>query len=131
MAQEPGLSSGDRLLAVTTLSFDISVLELLLPLTVGATVVVASHEESGDGRRLMELIEEHDINVMQATPATWRMLLGFDWPGKADLKVLCGGEALPADLVETLLPKVGELWNMYGPTETTIWSTLQADRGCG
>ena len=125
MAETPGMAAGDRLLAVTTLSFDISVLELLLPLTVAATVAIASHEESGDGRRLIELMEEHDINVMQATPATWRMLLGFGWEGKGGLKVLCGGEGLPPDLVEALLPRVGALWNMYGPTETTIWSTCK------
>ena len=131
MAQQPGMAAGDRLLAVTTLSFDISMLELLLPLTVGGTVVVATQEESGDGHRLMELIGEHDINVMQATPATWRMLLGLGWEGKGELKVLCGGEALPPDLVGSLLPVVGELWNMYGPTETTIWSACKRIEDAG
>ncbi|MEL7311444.1 MAG: amino acid adenylation domain-containing protein [Pseudomonadota bacterium] len=131
MAHEPGIHAGDRLLAVTTLSFDISMLELLLPLTVGATVVVATQDESSDGHRLIELIETHDINVMQATPATWRLLLGLDWQGKRELKVLCGGEALPPDLVETLLPRVGELWNMYGPTETTIWSSCKQIKDAG
>jgi len=123
MARRPGLSADDVLVAVTTLSFDISVLELFLPLTVGAQVVVASADEAADGDDLLELVERTGATVMQATPATWRMLLDAGWQGDAKLKALCGGEALPVDLARTLAGCCGELWNMYGPTETTVWST--------
>lgn len=121
MAREPGLAENDRLVAVTTLSFDISVLELLLPLTVGAEVILATREQAIDGRELATLLA--GATCMQATPATWRLLLEAGWRGGPAFKALCGGEALPRDLAEALLVRVGELWNMYGPTETTVWST--------
>lgn len=124
MRQTPGLGAADRLLAVTTLSFDISALELFLPLITGATVVIASRDEASDGRRLRELIDHHRVTVMQATPATWRLLLEAGWSGTRGLKALCGGEALPRDLAQALLQRCDELWNLYGPTETAIWSTL-------
>ena len=123
MRREPGLAPGDRLLAVTTLSFDIAVLELLLPLSVGASVVLASREQAMDGRALVELIHSRSINVMQATPATWRVLIDAGWRGHRGFKALSGGESLPADLAAKLVPRCGSLWNMYGPTETTVWST--------
>lgn len=130
MAREPGIDADSRLLAVTTLSFDISVLELLLPLFSGASVYVASREQGADARVLASLISDQSISIMQATPATWKMLLADEWKGNQELKVLCGGEALPPDLARQLVGKVGELWNMYGPTETTIWSTCrQVDSG--
>jgi len=122
MRREPGLVPEDTFLAVTTLAFDIAALELFLPLTTGACVVIATHEVAADGRRLARLLEDSSATVMQATPATWRMLLGAGWGGNPKLKVLCGGEALPRDLAERLLPLCAELWNLYGPTETTIWS---------
>ena len=90
MAEQPGFTSDDTLLAVTTLSFDIAVLELFLPLFTGGTVVIASRDQATDAARLAELIEQHQVSVMQATPSTWRMLLEFGWPGNAALKVLCG-----------------------------------------
>ena len=123
MAREPGLTADDVLVAVTTLSFDIAVLELQLPLTVGATVVIASREEAIEGRALGALLEQHRATVMQATPATWRLLLEADWKGSKDFKALVGGEALPKDLAEQLIARGVEVWNMYGPTETTVWST--------
>jgi len=123
MADTPGLGAADRLLAVTTLSFDISVLELLLPLTVGATTVIADDEAVLDGGRLSALVTEQAITVMQATPSTWRMMLDAGWAGEPTLKMLCGGEKLPAGLARELEPRCAELWNMYGPTETTIWSS--------
>ena len=116
--------SGERLLAVTTPAFDIAGLELWLPLTVGGETVLASEIDIVDGEALADLIETHDIRLLQATPTTWRLLLEAGWQGKADLKALCGGEALPLDLAQALLGKVGALWNVYGPTETTIWSTV-------
>ena len=124
MEREPGFKAGDRLLAVTTLSFDIAGLELYLPLITGGRVIVASREDAYDPVRLMGLMKASGCTVMQATPATWRALVDAGWQGDAKVKVLCGGEALPVDLVEKLLPRCGELWNMYGPTETTIWSTI-------
>lgn len=123
MAQTPGLSSEDTLLAVTTLSFDIAVLELYLPLSQGASVVIATTDEAIDGDDLIDLMDEHNVSIMQATPATWRLLLACQWKGNTSLKVLCGGEAMPRDLLIDLLPRVNEVWNMYGPTETTVWSS--------
>ena len=124
MASEPGLNSRDRLLAVTTPAFDIAVLELLLPLTVGATTVIASDDEVRDPARLIGLLDAGGITVMQATPATWRNLLAAGWGGRAGLRLYCGGEALDRDLANQLLPLGAGLWNLYGPTETTIWSCV-------
>jgi amino acid adenylation domain-containing protein len=123
MREEPGLRAEDRLVAVTTLSFDIAVLELLLPLTVGAEVVLASREQAADPRALGALLADGRATAMQATPGTWRMLLDAGWQGNPGFKALVGGEALAPDLARRLLPMVGQLWNMYGPTETTVWST--------
>ena len=125
MAREPGLSEGDRLLAVTTLSFDIAVLELLLPLTVGATVCIAPAETAADGHALDALFRDCRPTIMQATPAPWRMLLSAGWTGAPDLRILCGGESLDCGLARQLLECGDELWNLYGPTETTIWSTCE------
>ena len=123
MRNEPGLAEDDRLLAVTTLSFDIAVLELLLPITRGACVVIATREQTLDGRTLSELIQAQAISMMQATPSTWRMLIESGWSGRSALKALCGGEALPCDLAARLIERCDSLWNMYGPTETTVWSS--------
>ncbi|MBV9792209.1 MAG: amino acid adenylation domain-containing protein, partial [Chloroflexi bacterium] len=125
MAAQPGLSDRDTLLAVTTLSFDIAALELWLPLITGGRVVLASRETAADSVRLQELLLSTHATIMQATPATWRMLLASDWPGQPDLRILCGGEALPRELADQLLSRCAELWNMYGPTETTVWSTVE------
>ncbi|TAK60290.1 non-ribosomal peptide synthetase [Methylobacter sp.] len=123
MADKPGINADDRLLAVTTLAFDIAALELYLPLTVGATVVLADSMQSADGHTLQGLLQQHDITVMQATPASWRLLLASGWQGNAHFKVLCGGEALPINLAEQLQRCAGQVWNVYGPTETTVWSS--------
>jgi amino acid adenylation domain-containing protein len=124
MRRRPGLAEDDVLLAVTTLSFDIHALELWLPLTVGARVVVASRDTAADGDRLRAALGHSRATVLQATPATWRLLLAAGWDGDRRLRALCGGEALPPELAARLLPRVAALWNMYGPTETTVWSTL-------
>jgi len=125
MAQTPGLNKDDTLVAVTTLSFDIAVLELYLPLVVGGKLLIANKDEAIDGRRLLDLIRKHNVTAMQATPATWRMLIGSGWTKENKLKVLCGGEAMPNDLAHDLIQRSTELWNMYGPTETTVWSSCQ------
>ncbi|HEX6804484.1 MAG TPA: amino acid adenylation domain-containing protein [Terriglobales bacterium] len=122
--KEPGLAPSDRLLAVTTLSFDIAGLELYLPLITGAEIILASRDEAAEGQRLLALMERSKPTFMQATPATWHMLMEAGWEGSPQLKVLCGGEALPPDLADKLRPRCRELWNMYGPTETTIWSSV-------
>ncbi len=125
MSKKPGFSKDDSLLAVTTLSFDISVLEIFMPLSFGGKLVVADTDDIFDGDKLSALLNLHDITIMQATPATWNILLGSGWRGKSDLKALCGGEAIPPGLVKELLPRTSSLWNMYGPTETTVWSTCK------
>ncbi|MDM0053944.1 non-ribosomal peptide synthetase [Variovorax sp. J22R115] len=125
MAQRPGLAADDTLLAVTTVSFDIATLELLLPLLCGARVVLATEDEAADGARLAALLRSSGATVMQATPATWQMLLAAGWQGEPRLKILCGGEALPGRLGAQLLARSASVWNMYGPTETTIWSTCR------
>lgn len=123
MSRRPGFQASDVLLAVTTLSFDISVLELFLPLRTGGTLILASTTDAMDGPALSRMMEEHGVTCLQATPVTWRLLLSTGWPGRPGLKALCGGEAFPRDLLPELLPRVAEVWNMYGPTETTGWST--------
>jgi amino acid adenylation domain-containing protein len=124
MRERPGLTDKDTLVAVTTLSFDIAGLELYLPLSVGARVVLVSREEASDPTRLADRLTTSGATVMQATPATWRMLLAAGWHDGSRLKILCGGEALPQELASELLGTGAELWNLYGPTETTIWSTV-------
>jgi amino acid adenylation domain-containing protein len=124
MAHTPGMSRSDRLLAVTTVAFDIAGLELLLPLAVGANVYVTPYNVAIDARRLLSLMATYQPTIMQATPATWKMLLEAGWSGDPQLKILCGGEALPLQLARELQTRCASLWNMYGPTETTIWSTV-------
>jgi len=123
-ATAPGLRADDTLLAVTTLSFDIAALELFLPLVTGAKLVLARREVAADPRALAALLAQHRATVMQATPATWRLLLSDDWRPSGPLRVWCGGEALAPDLAADLLARGCEVWNLYGPTETTIWSTI-------
>lgn len=120
---QPGLSAADTLVSVTTLSFDIAVAELFLPLSVGARLVLAEREVTTDGSKLINLMSAVSATYLQATPATWRLLLAAGWSGKPDLKIISTGEALPRDLASQLLDKGASLWNLYGPTETTIWSS--------
>jgi amino acid adenylation domain-containing protein len=132
MGRAPGIEREDVLVAVTTLSFDIAALELFLPLTVGARLVIATREQAADGSELLEVLRRSGATIMQATPTTWQMLLEVGWGGTPRVKMLCGGEALPRRLANQLLSVGGELWNMYGPTETTIWSSVvQVSRGTG
>ncbi|NYF90024.1 non-ribosomal peptide synthetase [Tunturiibacter empetritectus] len=123
MEREPGLSRADVLVAVTTLAFDIAGLELLLPLLVGARLVIANEDEVADGYLLLQLLQRSKATVLQATPGTWRMLIDAGWGRELPLKVLCGGEALPRDLADQLIERSEQVWNVYGPTETTIWSS--------
>lgn len=122
-AAEPGFGYQDRLLAVTTLSFDISVLEIFLPLTTGGVLVLATNSIAGDGLRLIQELKDQACTLMQATPATWKMMLAAGWLGDPNLTVMCGGETLPPLLAGDLTHSCRSLWNVYGPTETTIWSS--------
>ncbi|ETZ22624.1 non-ribosomal peptide synthetase [Pedobacter sp. V48] len=125
MQKYPGISSDDRLLAITTISFDIAGLELYLPLIAGAQVIIADADSIKDGRILLDLIDEHLVSIMQATPSTWQMMIDSGWEKKYPIKILTGGEALPKELSDRLLTRSNEVWNMYGPTETTIWSAIK------
>ncbi len=130
MMQRPGITSDDRLLAITTLSFDIAGLEIFLPLSVGACLDLVSRDVASDGKRLLSKLANSGATILQATPATWRMLLEAGWEGSHGLKALCGGEAWSRSLADQLLQRTASLWNMYGPTETTVWSTVaKVERG--
>jgi amino acid adenylation domain-containing protein len=132
MKHEPGLSSDDVVLAVTTISFDIAALELYLPLSVGARIELASRKVTTDPEALSQLLSASNATVMQATPTAWRQLVEVGWRGRHGFRALCGGEALPRDLADAVLEGVQELWNLYGPTETTVWSTAErVERGPG
>lgn len=128
MAEEPGISSADRLLSVTTVSFDIAALEIFLPLITGATLYIARREDAMNGQALQRLLADNAITFFQATPATYHILLLTGWQGSPGIKLLCGGEAMPPELAGRLLERCSSLWNMYGPTETTIWSTVKEVR---
>lgn len=120
-----GLTAADTWVAITTLSFDISMLELFTPLISGSCVAISPRETVRDGFKLAQLLKDSQATVMQATPATWRLLLAADWQAKEGFQVLCGGEALPVELAGSLLDSGVSLWNVYGPTETTIWSAVK------
>ena len=129
MVTAPGFTAGDAVLAVTTLSFDISVLEILLPLSIGARAVLAGREVAGDPALLSALIASSGATALQATPTSWRMLLDAGWSAPP-VVLMTGGEPLPRDLGERLMAGGARLWNLYGPTETTVWaSVLQVERG--
>jgi len=132
MWRRPGVNQSDRTLAVAPISFDIATMDMFLPLCSGGTLVVADRKDAVDPYRLAQLIKDHDITCMQATPATWRMMINSGWTGKRNLKMISGGEALPRELANDLLERCGELWNCYGPTETAIYSgVIQIQPGSG
>ena len=125
MQQAPGIKASDCLFSVTTYSFDISILEFFAPLLSGARVFIAKHEVLSDAEKLMDVLEKQKPTIIQATPSFYQLLFNAGWKGDATLKVLCGGDALTVSLAEKLLAVCGEVWNMYGPTETTIWSSIK------
>lgn len=128
-AHDTPLSPSGRVLGSTTISFDISVLELFLPLVTGAQLVLADAEEVGAANKLAKLIADQQITLLQGTPSTFRMLHSVGWRASKNQRVLCGGEELTPDVADTLINNAGEVWNVYGPTETTIWSTLHRLEG--
>jgi amino acid adenylation domain-containing protein len=119
----PGLTHKDKLLAVTTISFDISITELFLPLITGAQLVLTDSATSKDGGALLDIIRHDNITFIQATPVTYKIMMEAGWDECIDMKVTSTGEPLPKDLALKLLPRCTALYNMYGPTETTIFST--------
>lgn len=125
MKKHLGFNENHRLMAVTSLAFDISGLELYLPLISGGTIVLANEKEVRSAPLLIEAFKKYDINVMQGTPSLWQMLKEISWKPKDEFKVISGGEALPSNLAEWFLTITNDAWNMYGPTETTIWSSYQ------
>jgi amino acid adenylation domain-containing protein len=130
LAREPGMTARDTIIAITTYAFDIAATELWLPLITGARVVIATADEAADGRRLIALLERSEVTIMQATPATWQMIVDAGWRGHPELVALSGGETLPPRLAASLLDRTACVWNMYGPTETTVWSTAErVERG--
>ncbi len=124
LRHRPGLTANDVLLAVTSVSFDIAVVELFLPLMVGARVELARHEDASDPATLLALARSREVTVMQATPVTWQMLLAAGWTSELPLRVWCGGEEMTRGLARELLLRSSSVWNLYGPTETTIWSSV-------
>jgi len=119
----PGFDENNKMLAVTTLSFDLSIPDVFFPPYIGATTYIANKDEILDGNRLTEVINSQNITILSTTPSTFRILQMYDWPGKDDLAVITIGEPFTDDLKEFLLPRTKEIWNLYGPTETTVWST--------
>ncbi len=123
MAREPGLTGRDRVLALTSLSFDIFALELYLPLLVGGSVQLVDRDCARDPTRLLATVLEKGVTVIQATPSTWTLLSAHeDFSRLQGCRFFCGGEALSVELAAVLSAQADELWNLYGPTETTIWS---------
>ncbi|HEY0067880.1 MAG TPA: amino acid adenylation domain-containing protein [Flavisolibacter sp.] len=129
MKEEPGLKNTDVLFAVTTYSFDISILELFLPLVCGASVYVAGRDTLAEPSKIISRLAEIKPTVIQATPSFYQLLFNAGWEGDKNLKCLCGGDMLSSELAANLSAGCRDLWNMYGPTETTIWSTLKKVQG--
>ena len=123
MAAEPGFGPDDSLLAVTTISFDLSIPEIFMAFITGGRMVLAPRGVGADGEGFAEMLDRHQITFVQGTPTTWRLVLAAGWRGKRNLKIVIGGEAVDRDLAGKLMPLCDELWNFYGPTETTVWST--------
>lgn len=124
MIRNPGFTADDRFCALTTLGFDIHTLELWMPFMIGASTTVVSREVAGDGRALAHQLERDRPTTYQATPATYRMLVAAGWTGDLKARAICGGEALTEDLAAALLERIGNLWNMFGPTEASVYSSI-------
>lgn len=123
--KQPGMTADDVMLHTTTISFDIAELEIYLPLISGGLLVIADAEMVKDGRALLEIAIAENISIMQGTPFMWRTMLEVGWEPRLPIKIFCGGEAMTKDLAQKLVPRCNELWNMYGPTETTIYSIIK------
>nr|WP_245940115.1 amino acid adenylation domain-containing protein [Stenomitos frigidus] len=124
MQREPGMTADDTLLAITTISFDLSVPDLYLPLITGARIRLIERCTAANAVKLAKVLSDPTVTFVQATPATWQLVLASGWQGNPYLKVLCGGETLTRSLANQLLTRCASLWHMYGPTETTVWSMV-------
>ncbi|QDE89543.1 hypothetical protein BHS06_11545 [Myxococcus xanthus] len=124
MRECPGMTPRDVVLAITTLTFDLAVTEVIFPLTVGARIALVKRHSVTDGAQLLRIVRECEVTFVVATPSTWRLLLAAGWQGGDGLTAVCGGEAMPPDLADALLLRARSVWNAYGPTETTVWSTF-------
>jgi amino acid adenylation domain-containing protein len=125
LQKSPGITVADKMLAVATISFDIAGVDIYLPLSAGAEIILADSITAKDGRALLDIVRSEGVTILQATPYTWRMMLEVGWEEHLPIKVFCGGEAMAKDLAERLIPRSNEVWNMYGPTETTIYSIIK------
>lgn len=123
--EKPGVKETDVLLSITTISFDIAMVELFAPLLIGAKLIITSEETAKDTHLLLKVMKDENITLMQATPATWQMLIYSGWSEPLPIRAISTGEALPMVLAKNIMDRVIELWNMYGPTETTIWSAMK------
>ena len=124
MQDSHGYGPNHRFLANASISFDMAIFELMVPLASGSSVVISRAEETTSGQKLKNLLERYDVNVCMTTPSTWRLILEAGWQGHNEFEIIAAGEALPKDLAQKLLPRGQSLWNMYGPTETTVVSVL-------
>jgi amino acid adenylation domain-containing protein len=122
--ENPGIKDTDTLISITTISFDIAMVELFAPLLIGAKLILTTEETAKDTRLLLDVMKDEAVTMMQATPATWQMLLDSGWEEHLPITAFSTGEALPLELAKNILKRVDKLWNLYGPTETTIWSAI-------
>ena len=120
--QQFGINENDVVVSVGSLTFDVELANIFMPLSVGAKLVLATREEAWDGNLLIRLLESTGATLMQPTPSTWRLLLGAGWRGNPRLRIVSTGEALPSALASQLMLRGAGVWNLYGPTETTIWA---------
>jgi non-ribosomal peptide synthetase component F len=125
MRDVPGMKPGEKMLGMTSISFDISAFELILPLVAGGTIVLASRDDARDGKEIARLVEHWGIDFIQGTPSTYRMLISTGWKPSKNTRLMIGGEPVSSEIAQFLLQYAGELWNGYGPTETTIISTCK------
>ena len=123
LQQQLGVTANDTGLAVASLSFDQSVLDMFLPLSIGASLVIANRDAAADGNRLLSVLQQNKATYLHATPATWRLLINAGWEGDRNFGIFCGGDALPIELAKQLLRRSDRVWNVYGPTETTVYSS--------
>ena len=130
MANSPGFVAGQKMLGLTRISFDLSVPDMFLPFVVGGSLSLVGLDVASDPERLSAAFARFQPDLVQGTPSTWRALLEWGWRGRAGMRILAGGEAMTRDLADRLLPCCGELWNIYGPTEATVWSTACRVRDC-
>src|ERR1051325_8395714 len=123
LQQQLGVTANETGLAVASLWFHQSVFDIFLPLSIGASLVIANRDAAADGNRLLSVLQQNKATYLHATPATWRLLINAGWEGDRNFGIFCGGDALPIELAKQLLRRSDRVWNVYGPTETTVYSS--------